>query len=186
MKIGDKVKIRQWDDMVNEFGLDKEDAIVIKGLGFIDDMKFWCGQTLTISEVLDDGSYRMEEDVDGYRWCEEMFEEPTVEIVWEYQPKHEKEQAKDLTKINKHAEICAKLNVLYKMKNQKYGDSFGISVKKYGLISALTRISDKFNRFEQLVLEGSNGTDDETLLDTCLDAANYFIMTAIELEDRGK
>ena len=87
--------------------------------------------------------------------------------------------------IEKHNKICTKLNEIYKQKNQKYGDSFGISVKKYGLISALTRISDKFNRFEQIVLEGSDGTNDERLLDTCLDAANYFIMTAMEI-DNGK
>lgn len=88
-----------------------------------------------------------------------------------------------LTEVEKHKEICDKLNELYKQKNQKYGNSFGKSVQKYGLISALVRISDKFNRFEQIVLEGSNGTEDERLLDTCLDAANYFIMAAMEIED---
>ncbi|WP_407453524.1 hypothetical protein [Methanobrevibacter sp.] len=113
-----------------------------------------------------------------------------------YEPKHAKEpnpvaglfcaMANIDEKVLVHRSVCNKLNDIYEQKNEKYGDSFGISVKKYGLISALTRISDKFNRFEQLVLEGSNGTDDETLLDTCLDTANYFIMTAMELQERGK
>lgn len=88
-----------------------------------------------------------------------------------------------MDKIERHKELCEKLNNVYKQKNKKYGDSFGVSVQKYGLIAALTRISDKFNRFEQLILSGSNGTSDESLIDTCLDAANYFIMTVIELEN---
>lgn len=88
-----------------------------------------------------------------------------------------------MDKIERHKQLCDQLNEVYKEKNSKYGDSFGISVQKYGLVSALTRISDKFNRFEQLILTRSNGTSDESLMDTCLDAANYFIMTAMELEN---
>lgn len=91
-----------------------------------------------------------------------------------------------MDKVKQHKELCDKLNDTYKQKNQKYGDSFGISVQKYGLIAALTRISDKFNRFEQLILTGSNGTSDESLLDTCLDAANYFLMTYMEIENKDK
>ena len=87
-----------------------------------------------------------------------------------------------MNNVKSHAEVCEKLNQVYREKNKKYGDSFTISVKKYGLIAALTRISDKFNRFEQLILTKSNGTADESLIDTCLDAANYFIMTAMFLE----
>ena len=94
----------------------------------------------------------------------------------------EEMEEKCVDNVQKHMELCEKLNKVYKQKNEKYGDSFGISVQKYGLIAALTRISDKFNRFEQLVLDGSNGTNDESLMDTCLDAANYFIMTVMELE----
>ena len=91
-----------------------------------------------------------------------------------------------MDKVKQHKELCDKLNNTYKQKNQKYGDSFGISVQKYGLIAALTRISDKFNRFEQLILTGSSGTSDESLLDTCLDAANYFLMTYMEIENKDK
>lgn len=102
---------------------------------------------------------------------------PTVEII---------EEKKEMNKTQRHKELCEELNTVYKQKNEKYGDSFGISVKKYGLIAALTRISDKFNRFEQLILTRSDGTTDESLIDTCLDAANYFLMTAMELENQPK
>lgn len=72
---------------------------------------------------------------------------------------------------------------LYKVKNAKYGDSFGISVQKYGLISALTRMSDKWNRIENLILNHDDGTDDESLRDSLIDISAYALMTIIELED---
>lgn len=90
-----------------------------------------------------------------------------------------------MDKVLQHKELCGHLNTVYKQKNEKYGDSFGISVQKYGLISALTRISDKFNRLEQLILNHEDGTDtDESLLDTLLDLSNYALMTYIEIENK--
>lgn len=89
-----------------------------------------------------------------------------------------------MDKIQRHKELCEKLNKVYEQKNEKYGDSFGTSIQKYGMIAALTRISDKFHRFEQLVLAKEDGSDtDESIVDTCLDAANYFLMTVIEMEN---
>lgn len=70
----------------------------------------------------------------------------------------------------------------YKVKNQKYGNSFDISVEKYGLISALTRMSDKWNRIENLILTHDDGTDDESLKDSLMDLANYCNMTVLILE----
>lgn len=51
-----------------------------------------------------------------------------------------------------HAGICAELTNTYRKKNADYGNSFSRAVEKYGLVSALTRISDKFNRLESLIL----------------------------------
>ena len=97
-----------------------------------------------------------------------------------------KREDDEMSKDVIHERLLDELHAIYVEKNQKYGDSFGISVKKYGMISALTRISDKFNRLESLILNNDNGTDDETLTDTLLDLANYCIMTVMELdEERG-
>ena len=71
---------------------------------------------------------------------------------------------------------------IYELKNQKYGNSFDLSVKKYGLISALTRMSDKWNRIENLILTHDNGTDDESLKDSLMDLANYCNMTVLILD----
>lgn len=87
------------------------------------------------------------------------------------------------SKIEKFADLQQKEYNMYRLKNEKYSDSFTKSVKKYGLISALTRMSDKWNRLEELILSGDNGTEDETLIDTLMDLSNYCNMTIIELED---
>lgn len=88
------------------------------------------------------------------------------------------------TKADKFLELSLAIADLYTRKNSDYGDSFGISVQKYGLISALTRISDKFNRLESLILNKNRLVEDEKLTDTLLDLASYCIMTCIELQEK--
>lgn len=78
-------------------------------------------------------------------------------------------------------EIADAMAKTYRAKNKDYGDSFGRSVQRHGLISALTRISDKYNRLEQLVMSGEARVKDETMEDTLLDMASYCIMTVMEI-----
>lgn len=87
-----------------------------------------------------------------------------------------------MSNIEKMAALLKQELQTYKIKNEKYGNSFDLSVKKYGLISALTRMSDKWNRIENLILTHDNGTDDESLKDSLMDLANYCNMTALILE----
>ena len=62
---------------------------------------------------------------------------------------------------------------------------FGRSVEKYGAISALTRISDKFNRLESLILANEKAEiNDESLDDTLKDLAAYCIMTLVAREQK--
>ena len=86
--------------------------------------------------------------------------------------------------VTKHMNLCNYLNKQYAEKNKKYGDSFSTTVQKYGIIAALTRLSDKWQRFETLVLTKDPGTPDESLRDTLLDMANYCIMTVMELDQK--
>lgn len=84
--------------------------------------------------------------------------------------------------VYEHRELTTLLNSLYKVKNKKYGDSFGQSVREFGYISALTRMSDKYNRLKQLIMSNQTGSDtDESLEDTLVDLANYCLMTVMEL-----
>lgn len=48
--IGDKVTVRQWDDMESEFGLDEYGEINVPK-AFTESMKQYCGQTLPIVHV---------------------------------------------------------------------------------------------------------------------------------------
>ena len=84
-----------------------------------------------------------------------------------------------------HAGICGELTSIYRKKNADYGNSFSRAVEKYGLVSALTRISDKFNRLESLILHKEQEVKDESVQDTLLDLANYCIMTVMEIRKNG-
>ena len=84
-------------------------------------------------------------------------------------------------KVKQHYAICHKLNQVYKTKNHDYGDSFGDTYKKLGIISAVTRLSDKMNRLMSLAVSHNAQVKDERIEDTLLDMANYAIMTLIEL-----
>lgn len=84
-------------------------------------------------------------------------------------------------KVEQHYAICQKLNKVYKAKNHDYGDSFGDTYKKLGIISAVTRLSDKMNRIMSLAVSHDAHVKDEKIEDTLLDMANYAIMTLIEL-----
>lgn len=88
-------------------------------------------------------------------------------------------------KIDHHKQICNQLNKIYEQKNHDYGDSFGECFRKLGIISAVTRISDKYNRLCSLATkpEEERMVMDESIQDTLLDMANYCIMTVIELNN---
>lgn len=88
-----------------------------------------------------------------------------------------------LTKGDKHMEVCKLLNTTYRSKNADYGDSFDKLFDKYGELSAIIRLEDKHLRFEQLINNPAQ-VKNESKIDTCLDAANYWIMTAMKLMER--
>lgn len=76
--------------------------------------------------------------------------------------------------------ILEEMADLYAKKNSDYGDSFGDNFNKFGLISAVVRMSDKLNRIENAI--HTDYQVDEKLRDTLIDLANYAIMTILELE----
>lgn len=86
-------------------------------------------------------------------------------------------------KIELHKQIIDDLHDVYKRKSNDYGDSFGKNFEKYGIVSSLIRISDKFNRLETLSTGTEQKVDDESIVDTLLDMANYCILTVMELEN---
>lgn len=87
-----------------------------------------------------------------------------------------------MDKASKHKAICEELNKIYKDKNHDYGDSFGETYKKLGIISAVTRLTDKINRLQNLCTKEQK-VKDESIKDTLMDLANYAIMTLIEMKE---
>ena len=88
-----------------------------------------------------------------------------------------------VSKTEKHKILCDELHKTYIQKNKAYGDSFSRTYKSLGLMSAVTRISDKYNRLVNLAKNDSVDSGDESIRDTLMDMANYALMTVIELED---
>ena len=85
-----------------------------------------------------------------------------------------------------HSELCQRLHDIYCLKNAAYGDSFGDTYKKLGIISAVTRITDKYNRLVNLATHEDVKTGDESIIDTLVDLANYSLMTVMELENKDE
>ena len=88
--------------------------------------------------------------------------------------------------VRQHKEVCELLNSTYEQKNRAYGNSFADTYKDLGIISAVTRISDKFNRLKTLARNKDINQGDESIADTLLDMANYCIMTYMELQNENK
>jgi len=86
-------------------------------------------------------------------------------------------------RTNKHKDICERIIQTYFDKHFDYGPSFEKSFHKFGLIAPFVRIEDKLSRLESLMNIGEeNKRVNESIKDTVLDAANYLIMLAVELE----
>lgn len=61
-------------------------------------------------------------------------------------------------------------------KNRDYGNSFDLTLDKYGLVTACIRMHDKINRLQSLQKKQQEVAD-ESLFDTWLDLVNYSLMT---------
>ena len=89
-------------------------------------------------------------------------------------------------KQQRFRQITEEMANLYEKKNADYGDSFGETYRRLGLVSAVTRIQDKCNRLCNLAVnKGGQQVKDESIQDTLIDLANYAIMTLIELEEEA-
>lgn len=86
-----------------------------------------------------------------------------------------------MTNVDRFREIAKELGDLYEKKNLAYGNSFSDTYNKLGIISAITRISDKYNRLCNLVTNPNIDNLGESLDDTLRDMAAYCIMAVMEI-----
>ena len=89
-----------------------------------------------------------------------------------------------MTKVDRHMDLCMKLNDLYARKNRDYGDSFHETFVEEGLAMTRIRLADKFQRFKTLSKKADMAGEvpDESIIDTLMDLANYSLMTVLELQ----
>ena len=88
--------------------------------------------------------------------------------------------------VQQHRKLCDILNKVYEIKNHDYGDSFSKTYKELGIISAVTRITDKYNRIVSLAKGADQKVREESIRDTLLDMANYALMTVMEIDKESR
>ena len=88
-----------------------------------------------------------------------------------------------MTRPEKFRQIAEEIAQLYELKDTAYGDSFGDTYKKLGIVSAATRITDKCNRLCQLVTNPQIDDLGESIEDTLKDMAAYCIMTLMKIKN---
>ena len=69
-KVGDKVRVREWDDMAKEFGSDKRN--IFCSCSFMDCMKPLCGKVFTVIEERSTGSYGLDGEASGWAFSDDM------------------------------------------------------------------------------------------------------------------
>ena len=74
-EVGDKLKVKSWDKLIAQYGLDEEGWVDVDGsVGFIPEMKKYCEKTVTIKGVNPEESYYFIEGDDYCAYSEGMFE----------------------------------------------------------------------------------------------------------------
>lgn len=87
-----------------------------------------------------------------------------------------------MTRLEHFTNIAEDIIALYEKKDRAYGNSFGDTFQKLGIISAVTRISDKYNRLCNLTTNKDIDNLGESIEDTLKDMAAYCIMTIMEMK----
>lgn len=87
-----------------------------------------------------------------------------------------------MTRVDQFRQIAEEITALYEMKDRAYGSSFNQTYEKLGIISAVTRISDKYNRLCNLAVNKDIDNLGESIEDTLKDMAAYCIMTIIAMK----
>lgn len=163
-KIGDKVRVKK--DLIpgNKYG----------NVLYVSSMDKFKDEECTIINM-DDIAYQINNC--GYWWTDEMLELAENNIM----------EVNNMDRLGIYQYILSNLEDTYKNKNSDYGNSVGDTYEKFGDISFLTRITDKYNRILSLADKGETGqVKDEALEDTILDLANYCLLWLVEREYAGQ
>lgn len=175
-KVGDVVRVKtnlQEGEMYGE-------CDVIKG------MLQYRGTIHTIEYVYDDGDFHLTDAKNSYNdpyiWNKDMVE-PIKQVI----PLSDLESSK-LDRVGIYEYILNHLEETYKAKNNDYGNSVADTYDKFGCVSFLVRITDKYNRLMTLCDPNApeQKVKDEKIDDTILDLANYCLLWLVEREYKNQ
>lgn len=89
-----------------------------------------------------------------------------------------------IEKIGKDKKTLIKhLQDVHDRKNTDYGNSFILSIERFGVVAAVTRMYDKALRIDTLSQSGYIAKVNESLIDAYEDILNYSIMTRVFLAE---
>ena len=80
------------------------------------------------------------------------------------------------------SDILTEMRQTYEKKNADYGNSFCETIREFGFVPAVARISDKVKRMKNIV-KGQKMNYDESLRDALMDTACYCVLTVMELDN---
>lgn len=69
-KVGDEVRVREWDDMAKDFG--SNEVMIFCTCSFIDCMKPLCGKVFTVIETIGTCSYGLDGEASGWAFSDDM------------------------------------------------------------------------------------------------------------------
>lgn len=101
--IGQKVKVKDFSELVKEFGVESNGNIIIGNYYFVRQMKVYCGEEYRIKNTYADGTYELDLQ-DGEEWffSEEMLEEINkVDVIKKYE-EHLKTAKIEVVEPDKH------------------------------------------------------------------------------------
>ena len=84
-----------------------------------------------------------------------------------------------MNKIEEFNKVAKELCCLYEDKNDLYGDAFGKTYEKLGIISAVSRISDELHRLEALCTNRDVSILSRSIDDKLINIASYAIMALV-------
>ena len=100
--VGDKVRIKTYVELVNEFGYNHDGEIDVK-IGVSDEMINYCGNIMTVDGVGewrdDKRVYRMEEDNSSWMWTDDLISYKIVETSSLYNDETEKYISDDVEAV---------------------------------------------------------------------------------------
>ena len=171
-KIGDVVEIRDDLKKGEKYGY----CDVNEGM-----LKFR-GTTDTIESIDEDGDFYLSNTDNSYAWHKDMIEPVITEDDLE------PGTTSKMDRLDIYQYILSNLEETYKAKNNDYGNSVADTYEKFGDLSFLVRITDKYNRL--MTLCNSNAPEqkvkDEKIDDTILDLANYCLLWLVEKEYKNQ